>query len=122
MLFRSATFEPRFQKHAGAVCHGAELIITDRSKIEALLLGMVILEALLLENPEQFEWRTETYEYVDDPIAIDLLFGTAQGRLVLEERRAGDVNKKSCSMRELLDEWNHSLSDFMENREACLIY
>ena len=27
-IFRPATFEPRFQKHDGDVCHGIEIIIT----------------------------------------------------------------------------------------------
>ena len=63
-IFRAATFEPRFQKHDGLVCHGIEIVVTDRYRLDPLLLGIVCLEALIKENPEQFEWRTETYEFV----------------------------------------------------------
>lgn len=113
VLFREATFEPRFQKHAGLVCHGAEIIITDRNHIEPLLLGLVVLEALLRENPERFEWRTETYEYVDDPIAIDLLFGNSEGRGGLETK---------IPPRDILQGWKEEIDGFMEKRERCLLY
>ena len=42
VAFREATFEPRFQKHAGEVCHGTEVFVTDRHAMHALLLGMVV--------------------------------------------------------------------------------
>ena len=51
-IFRAATFEPRFQKHAGEVCHGIEIIITDRTVLDPLLLGIVCLEALLKEKSD----------------------------------------------------------------------
>ena len=96
VAFREATFEPRFQKFAGQVCHGAELFVTDRQAMEPLLLGLVVLEAALRCAPADFRWRTETYEFVDDPIAIDLLLGSAEGRLGLEAR---------VSPRALIDGW-----------------
>jgi uncharacterized protein YbbC (DUF1343 family) len=112
-IFREATFEPRFQKHAGDVCHGAEIIITDRERLEPLLLGMVTLEACLRENPDKFRWRTETYEYVDNPIAIDLLFGCNEGRAALETK---------TPLRELLGLWKPQLDAFEELRQPCLLY
>ena len=112
-IFRAATFEPRFQKHAGEVCHGAEIIITNRDLVDPLLLGIVCLEALLKENREKFAWRTETYEFVDEPIAIDLLFGCSEVRGALET---------SVPSRDILSFMNAELEDFMEKREACLLY
>ena len=111
--FRAATFEPRFQKFAGQVCHGVELFVTDRDAMEPLLLGLVVLEAAMRTAPEQFKWRTETYEFVDDPIAIDLLLGSAEGRLGLEAR---------VSPRELLEAWSADTALFTEQREPCLLY
>ena len=112
-IFRAATFEPRFQKHDGDVCHGIEIIITDRTILDPLLLGIVCLEALIKENSDQFEWRTETYEYVDDPIAIDLLFGCSEIREGLEQ---------GVSSAELLAQMNAELPAFLEKRETCLLY
>lgn len=112
-IFRAATFEPRFQKHGGEVCHGIEIIVTDRNSLDPLLLGIVCLEALYKENTEKFEWRTETYEYVDDPIAIDLLFGCSEIREGLE---------RGVSSAELLAQMNAELEPFMVKRASCLLY
>lgn len=111
--FRPATFEPRFQKHAGTPCHGVEIVITDRYAMNALLLGLVVIEAALRAAPDDFRWRTETYEFVDDPIAIDLLCGSAEARVSLESR---------VRPRELLDSWADQLAAFTERREGCLLY
>lgn len=112
-FFRAATFEPRFQKHAGEVCHGAEIIITNRDELDPFLLGIVCLEALIKENPEKFEWRTETYEFVDDPIAIDLLFGCSAARGALETH----VNS-----RDIQESLEADLDDFKKIRKEYLLY
>jgi uncharacterized protein YbbC (DUF1343 family) len=113
VLFRESTFEPRFQKHSGEICHGAEIIITDRTKVEPLLLGLVVLEALIRENPSRFAWRTETYEFVDNPIAIDLLFGNHEGRGGLETK---------VPPRDILAGWKSEIDGFLDKRDQCLIY
>ncbi|RME28576.1 MAG: DUF1343 domain-containing protein [Deltaproteobacteria bacterium] len=113
--FRAATFEPRFQKHAGTLCHGAEVMITERVAIDSVLLGLVVLEAFLRLDPdrEHFAWRTEPYEFVANPIAIDLLGGSSELRLALEAK---------VSPRELIAAWTAQRREFEERREACLLY
>jgi uncharacterized protein YbbC (DUF1343 family) len=111
--FRAASFEPRFQKHAGKPCHGTEIFVTNRAAIEPFLLGLVVLEAALRAEPDGFAWRTETYEFIDNPIAIDLLCGSSEARVGLESR---------IRPRELLEDWSTQLSDWTERREACLLY
>ena len=73
----------------------------------------------MIENYEKFQWRTETYEYVDNPIAIDLLFGCSRGREVLEGRYRGE---EMPTMYELLQEWKPQLTAFEEKRQSCLLY
>jgi uncharacterized protein YbbC (DUF1343 family) len=111
--FRAASFEPRFQKHAGKPCHGTEIFVTNRAAMEPFLLGLVVLEAALRAAPEGFRWRTETYEFVDEPIAIDLLCGSSEARLGLESR---------LRPRDLLEDWGGQLGDWTERREQCLLY
>jgi uncharacterized protein YbbC (DUF1343 family) len=114
VAFRAATFEPRFQKFAGEVCHGVEITVTDRYALEAFLLGLVVLEAALRAAPGDFRWRTETYEFVDTPIAIDLLCGSAEARVGLESRvRPRDLVTNWESERAAWDE---------EHRQPCLLY
>lgn len=111
--FRAATFEPRFQKFAGQVCHGVEIVVSDRHAMESFLLGLVVIEAALRAAPDHFRWRTETYEFVDTPIAMDLLCGSAEARVGLESR---------VRPRELLEGWKPALDDWIEARETCLLY
>jgi hypothetical protein len=87
--------------------------VTNRAAIEPFLLGLVVLEAALRAEPGGFAWRTETYEFIDNPIAIDLLCGSSEARVGLESR---------IRPRELLEDWSTQLSDWTERREACLLY
>jgi len=113
VAFRAATFEPRFQKFAGTPCHGVEILLTDRYRLDSFLLGLVVLEAALRAAPAHFRWRTETYEFVDDPIAIDLLCGSAEARVGLASR---------IRPRDLVEGWKPTLTPFLEARESVLLY
>jgi uncharacterized protein YbbC (DUF1343 family) len=81
--------------------------------MEPFLLGLVVLEAALRAAPDSFRWRTETYEFVDSPIAIDLLCGSHEARVGLESR---------VRPRELMEGWKPELDLFIEQREPCLLY
>ncbi len=113
VIFRPAAFLPGFQKHARQGCGGVEIHVTDRGALNAWLLGLVVCDALRSVDPEKFRWRTETYEFVDDPIAIDLLTGSSAYRACVEA--GGDL-------RDVLAGWAPELAVFRELREPCLLY
>ena len=113
VAFRAADFLPQFQKHAGAICGGVEVHLTDRYALHALLLGWVVIEAARRCDPERFGWRTETYEFVDDPIAIDLLCGSNEGRAAIET---------ATPLRDLVDHWDANRGEWDEARESVLLY
>ncbi len=113
VAFREASFLPQFQKHAGEVCGGVEVHITNRDALESFLLGLVVIEAARRCDLERFGWRTETYEFVDEPIAIDLLCGNSEARLGLE---AG------VRPRDLVQGWRAELDEWCELRESVLLY
>jgi len=113
VAFREASFQPGFQKHAGEICGGVEIHLTDRDALESFLLGLVVIEAARRCEPEAFAWRTETYEFVDDPIAIDLLCGSSEARLGLEAH---------VPLRELIKAWEAGMEDWLEARQSCLLY
>jgi uncharacterized protein YbbC (DUF1343 family) len=71
------------------------------------------LEAAYACEPTSFAWRTETYEFVDSPIAIDLLSGSSDIREVIEGR---------TDLRELLKRWEPARQAFLEKRQGCLLY
>ncbi len=113
VAFRAATFLPQFQKHAGEVCGGVEIFVTDRRVMAPFLLGLAVTRALRSVDPERFAWRTKTYEFVDDPIAIDLLCGSSDARRHIEA--GGDL-------RDLEAAWQPELAAWKERRAAHLLY
>jgi uncharacterized protein YbbC (DUF1343 family) len=113
VAFRAATFEPRFQKFAGQACGGVEITLVDRHALDSLLLGLVVIEAALRAAPAHVRWRTETYEFVDSPIAIDLLGGSAELRVGLESR---------VPPRDLTRGWDGERDAWLPKRAASLLY
>ncbi|MEA2161975.1 MAG: hypothetical protein QOK37_102 [Thermoanaerobaculia bacterium] len=111
--FRPHFFLPTFQKHAGNVCGGVELHVTDRHSFEPFRTGLWCVKIARDLNPEQFDWRRETYEFVSDRLAIDLLAGTARYRELVES--SGDIE-------EWMAEWKGPLDEFAERREEFLLY
>jgi uncharacterized protein YbbC (DUF1343 family) len=82
--FRPTSFRPTFHKFAGRSCGGVQLHVTDRARFRPYRAGLALLAAARAEAPAEFRWRTETYEFVSDPPAIDLLTGSGAARRAIE--------------------------------------
>jgi uncharacterized protein YbbC (DUF1343 family) len=113
VVFRPAWFEPTFQKHARRRCGGMQLHLTDRSTFRPIRTGLAVMAALREAVGSQFAWRTEEYEFVRDPIAIDLLFGSDRERRAME---AGD------DWRVIASRWEPEEAEFAERRRSYLLY
>ena len=111
--FRPAAFVPGFQKHTGKRCGGVEIHVLQRARVNTFLLGLVVVEAARRCDPEHFAWRTEEYEFVTDPIAIDLLTGSNEFRRCVES---------GGSLRELVASWRPQLNEFNQKRQSVLLY
>lgn len=94
MHVRPLCFEPTFQKFAGLVCGGVAVEVTDRRVFPAVRSGVALMAAARALDPDVFAWRTETYEFVSDRLAIDLLMGGSLCRNVLE---AGGSLDDACA-------------------------
>ena len=75
--------------------------------------GYAFLKVTREMEPAAFVWRTEIYEYVTVPIAIDLLFGSGRERAALE---AG------VSWQEVSLLWESEEAAFSARRKAALLY
>ena len=75
--------------------------------------SLALLMEMRKQDPEQFAWRTETYEFVSDPIAIDLLFGSSQERLAIE---AG------ASWQEIAKAWESQEEEFAAMSREVWMY
>jgi uncharacterized protein YbbC (DUF1343 family) len=84
VVFRPTAFRPMFQKHAGEVCFGVQIHVTDTRAFRPVLTGLAVVRAARHAAPEAFRWRTEPYEFVADKPAFDLLAGGPEWRLAIE--------------------------------------
>src|SRR5205807_2700014 len=83
--FRPLHFLPTFHKHAGKDCGGVMIHVTDKRAFLPVRVGAAcMLHAWRQGHTRGFAWRTEKYEFVDDVLAIDLLFGTDSVRKKIE--------------------------------------
>lgn len=73
--FRPCHFEPTFQKHAGVLCGGAQLHVTDPHTFEPVRTAVEILVAAHALAPHDFAWRQPPYEYEETLSPIDILWG-----------------------------------------------
>ncbi|MCM2313569.1 MAG: DUF1343 domain-containing protein [Thermoanaerobaculia bacterium] len=90
VAFRPHYFKPTFQKHAGKVCGGVQLHVTDRDSFEPYRTGLWCIKVARDQDPDAFAWRREVYEYVSDHPAIDLLTGDPAYRVIVDEE--GDLD------------------------------
>jgi uncharacterized protein YbbC (DUF1343 family) len=113
VIFRPSWFQPTFQKEADKLCGGVQVHVTDRRAFRPVATGVAVLGELRHAAGESFVWRTEPYEFVSNPIAIDLLFGSSDERLALEQtHNAIDFALK----------WQREEQEFTERRRPFLLY
>ena len=111
--FRPHYFLPKFQKHSGKVCGGVELHVTNRWAFEPYRTGLWCVKVARDMDTEKFDWRRETYEFVSDRLAIDLLAGSDRYRNLVE---------RGANVDDWLAEWEEPLRDFASQREEFLLY
>ena len=87
LAFVPTWFRPQFHKHAGEVCGGVEMVVTDPAALAPFRSGCELIFALREEDPERFAWRQRPYEFVADRPAVDLLAGSEALRRAVD---AGD--------------------------------
>jgi uncharacterized protein YbbC (DUF1343 family) len=111
VAFRPCSFVPSFSKHAGEVCNGVQVHVTDRAALDTPALGVHLLAQLQALAPERFAWVQPN----DDsrPFFIDLLAGT--DRL----RRALDDGTKPTS---IVDTWHAEAASFQPRHESVALY
>jgi len=75
VVFRPCHFEPTFQKHAGSLCHGAQLHVTDRERFRSVETAIALFRVAADLAPGDFAWRSPPYEYEYEKAPIDILWG-----------------------------------------------
>ncbi len=112
-VFRATTYRPTFHKYAGQDCNAIQVHVTDRDRFKPYLCYLLLLREIFLLHPADFKWRTETYEFVKEPIAIDLLTGSPELRTMIES---------GADRTEIEMESRIGLEDFLHERKDFLLY
>jgi uncharacterized protein YbbC (DUF1343 family) len=110
--FRPLSLRPTFHKFAGRSCGGVQLHVSDRAAFRPYATGIALLATARRLAPSDFRWRTEPYEFVADPPAIDLLTGSAEVRRTIDG---------GGSIGELVAGFGPFERAFAEHRRAALI-
>ncbi|MCC6645023.1 MAG: DUF1343 domain-containing protein [Polyangiaceae bacterium] len=77
---RPVTFLPTFHKHAGQVCGGVQVHVTDPRAFRPYATYLALVTEAARLAPGEFRFRTERYEFRDDVPALDLLTGSGAVR------------------------------------------
>ncbi len=88
VVFRPLYFQPTFQKHAGELCGGAQIHITDREKFKPFKTGVAILKSIHDIYTGEFSWNQPPYEYEEEKLPIDILSGSQRLRLDIENGKS----------------------------------
>lgn len=114
VVFRPLSFEPTFQKHAGKLCGGAQMHLTDRNVFRPFRTGVAILKAVNELYPRKLKWNRPPYEYEKKKLPIDILAGTDRLRRDIE-------NGKSVAQ---MNKWWDSQCDGFDSkvRKKYLLY
>lgn len=84
-VLRPLHFQPTFQKHAGRLCGGVQVHVTDRRTFAPVLTYLALLTALRALWPDQFAWKQPPYEYEHHKLPIDILAGGPGLREAVEQ-------------------------------------
>lgn len=113
VVFRPLSFQPTFQKHAGLLCGGAQIHVTDRERFKPFKTGVAILKAIHNTYPRDFKWKEPPYEYEEINLPIDILAGSDRLRKDIESWKDLDEMEKW---------WNAEAKTFEKTRKDYLIY
>lgn len=114
VIFRPMHFLPTFQKHAGMLCGGAQIHLTNRERFKPFKTAAAILKTLHDLYPGKFRWNRPPYEYEQNLRPIDILAGTDRFRKDIEQ---------SASLESMEAWWKSELHDFDSKiRRKYLLY
>lgn len=113
VALRPCHFEPTFQKHRGELCGGAQLHVIDPATFRPVRSAVEILCAVRDIAPERFEWRSPPYEYEEELMPIDLLWGHDGLRLGIDRGADADA---------LMDGVASELERFARDADPYLLY
>ncbi|HEY8944621.1 MAG TPA: DUF1343 domain-containing protein, partial [Polyangiaceae bacterium] len=87
---RPASFRPTFEKHAGRLCHGVMIHVTNAQLFRPVATYLSLIAIARNLAGDSFEFRHSPYEFETEHPAFDLLSGSDRARRAILEGAAPD--------------------------------
>ena len=111
VMIRPCHFEPTFQKYAGTMCAGGQLHVTDPATFQPVRTAVTILRAARELAPREFSWSKPPYEYEENVMPIDLIWGHDGLRHRIDD--GATVDEVLEGVQEDLDTFKEDIRDFL---------
>ncbi|GAC1446196.1 MAG: DUF1343 domain-containing protein [Pyrinomonadaceae bacterium] len=111
--FRPCSFQPTFQKHAGKICGGVQIHVTERNIFEPVRAGIAAVHTIYNLYEDHFRWKEPPYEYVFDKNPFDVIAGTDTLRKGIEI---------GSSLEQITAKWEEDVREFKAQRQKYLRY
>ncbi len=112
-ILRPLLFEPTSNKWAGHRCYGFQIHINNRNLYRPYSTSLILLQAIMLNYPIEFKYKTPPYEYEHDHLPLDLIIGDRKIRKALEQK---------ISISDLEKSWLPALQNFDNARRKVFLY
>ncbi|MBN1886148.1 MAG: DUF1343 domain-containing protein [Candidatus Krumholzibacteriota bacterium] len=113
VFFRPAWFEPRWDKHAGELCGGVQIHVTDGDLFRPVRCAAETIAAAAAIAPDRFRWLEGPYEYEARRLSIDTIAGGPALREAIDAGGGLDA---------LFDGWTADEAAFAADRAPWLGY
>lgn len=104
VYFRPVRFQPSLSKHKDEICHGVQMHILDRDKLDPFRAVLEVLIAIRKNHPDRFQFLERSF---------DRLAGSDKTRKMIETDATAD---------EILHSWQPELQAFKARRARYLLY
>jgi uncharacterized protein YbbC (DUF1343 family) len=113
VIFRPTVFEPTANKWQQAACHGFQIHVTDAQHYRPYATSLHLLQAVIINHRDQFEWKAPPYEYEYERLPIDLIIGDRTIRQRIE---------KLDPLDEIEASWQDDLNEFIKVSKEFHLY
>lgn len=113
IVLREVGFEPTSNKWAGQLCWGFFIHVKNPWEYDSYGTSLRLLQEIIRNHPDVFQWKTGAYEYEFDKLAIDLILGDDNLRKAIENFE--DMDK-------ITESWQADLSKYKTMAESFHLY
>ncbi|MDX1709464.1 MAG: DUF1343 domain-containing protein, partial [Desulfobacterales bacterium] len=113
IVLRPVVFEPTANKWQAQPCRGFQIHITRPDLYRPYETSLRLLQAVIAQHKNVFEWKQPPYEYETRRLPIDLIIGDGEIRRQLENRVSVDA---------LAESWQSALDEFSEISRGFHLY